>query len=186
MGHITGEVTDPVELMIKDLDLGFTRLVEMHQGAVYSVALRFSGDRRDAEDLAAETFLRAYRVLRDYDQDQILALRPRPWLMTILLNLSRNRARDRSRRPTQVPLETAPEPAVREPDVAQLAEENDAARRLGALLAELSVPQRAAVVLRHVVGYSVAEIAEVLGCPEGTVKSHISRGLARLREIYPE
>ena len=63
---------------------------------------------------------------------------------------------------------------------------HDGQFRLGALLAELSDAQRTAVVLRHVVGLSYAEVAVAMGCPEGTAKSHVSRGLQRLRAVTPK
>jgi RNA polymerase sigma-70 factor (ECF subfamily) len=52
------------------------------------------------------------------------------------------------------------------------------------MLTELPANQRIAVVLRHVVGLPIIEVAAAMGCPEGTAKSHVSRGLQRLREIY--
>lgn len=64
------------------------------------------------------------------------------------------------------------------------AERHETGRELAVLLRELPEEQRVAVVLRHVNDLPVAEIAAVMGRPEGTVKSHISRGLARLRELH--
>jgi RNA polymerase sigma-70 factor (ECF subfamily) len=59
-------------------------------------------------------------------------------------------------------------------------------RELGAALARLPEVQRTAVVLRHVVGLGTGEVAEVLGVAEGTAKSHVSRGLARLRPLVED
>ena len=59
-------------------------------------------------------------------------------------------------------------------------------REWNALLARLPDHQRVAVVLRHVEGVPTSEIAEVLGCPEGTAKSHVSRGLKKLRALLAE
>jgi RNA polymerase sigma-70 factor (ECF subfamily) len=72
------------------------------------------------------------------------------------------------------------------PSVEQQVERDDLARELGAVLAQLPEAQRVAVVLRHVVGLPTNEVAEVLGCPDGTAKSHISRGLHRLRALLTE
>jgi RNA polymerase sigma factor (sigma-70 family) len=175
-----------VAAMRDDLDEGFTRLVERYAPLVISVAARVSGRRTDAEDLAAETFLRAYRALRGYSDRRLLELRVRPWLVTIALNLSRNTARDRSRRPMQAPITDLAERRSASSETAELAlassEREDLARRLSAL----STNERAAVVLRHVVEMPVAEIAEVLGCKEVTARSHIARGLAHLRASYGE
>ncbi|GLZ36550.1 RNA polymerase sigma factor [Actinokineospora sp. NBRC 105648] len=164
-----------------DLDAGFAELVRANQRIVYSVALRVGG--ADAEDLAAECFLRAYRALRGFDRSRILALRPRSWLLTILLNTWRNQVRTASRRPAMA-LAELPERAVPGPSVEEVVTSAETQRELGGLVARLPEGQRVAVVLRHVVGLPVAEIAAVMQVPEGTVKSHVSRGLARLREQY--
>ena len=103
-----------------------------------------------------------------------------------MLNLLRNEARAASRRPTQVGLEPwAAVPDGREGPEEQ-AQRHDGQARLGNLLTDLPDPQRTAVVLRHVVGLPYAEMAVVMGCPEGTAKSHVARGLHRLRAMIPE
>lgn len=168
-----------------DLDRGFELLFEAHQRQLFSTALRLSGRWADAEDLSADAFLRAYRALRDYPPERIAALRPRAWLVTILLNAWRNRQRDAARRPT-APLEAAAEPVDPAADVVGEVTGRETGDELAGLLARLPRPQRVAVVLRHVGDLTIAEIAEVLGCAEGTAKSHISRGLARLRTLRGE
>lgn len=169
-----------------DLDGGFAVLMQRHRAVVWSVARQFVRDPSDAEDLAADTFLRAYRALRGYDAARLERLRVRPWLLTILRNTARNAARDRSRRPEPPPsYETVEEPGTG-PGVEQHAESGELQRELGAALAQLSEVQRTAVVLRHVVGLGTGEVAEVLGVAEGTAKSHVSRGLARLRPLVED
>lgn len=173
--------------LLADLDDGFAELVKAYGSVVYSVALRTTGRRADAEDLASESFLRAYRALRGYDTERIEALQPRSWLLTILLNTRRNDVRDANRRPP--PALGEPEP-LDEPapgaSVEDLVESGELQRQLGARLAQLPRIQRAAVVLRHVVDLPMSEVAEVLGCREGTAKSHVFRGLHRLRELCTE
>lgn len=175
---------DPVrKALLDDLDEGFAELYAAHRGLVFSTALRLSGRWADAEDLTAEAFLRAYRALAGYEPDRVAALQPRAWLMTILMNIWRNCARAKSRKP---PPDLRDEP-VDEPDPAQDVEEAAVRRETGDelsdLLGLLPEEQRAAVVLRHVVDLPVSEIATVLRIPQGTVKSHVSRGLRRLREL---
>lgn len=174
-----------VAALVDDLDVGFVELFNAHRQSVFSTALRVCGRWAEAQDLTAETFLRAYRALTDYEPDRITALQPRPWLLTITLNLWRNSQRDASRRPATTELDNAPEPTDEHQDVEGSVLRNETARELSDLLGNLPEEQRIAVVLRHVVDLPIAEIAEVLGRPEGTVKSHISRGLRRLRELQP-
>ncbi len=181
---IAAEHEDDVRrALVLDLDGGFVALYDAYQGVVFSVALRLCGRWADAEDLSAEAFLRAYRALAGYPMDRLAVLRPRSWLVTILLNVWRNSRRAAGRRTRSAPLDHAPEPADPNADVERAVERAETERELAGLLRELPEAQRIAVVLRHVVDLSIAEIADVLDRPEGTVKSHISRGLTRLREL---
>jgi len=180
------EDEDLRQALVADLDAGFADLVRVHERVVYSVALRLTRGTADAEDLAAEAFLRAYRALCRYDEARIEGLRLRPWLLAILRNTARNAARDASRRPAPPPAFDPVEESSDAPGVEERAEQHETQRALGAVLAELPEVQRTAVVLRHVVGMPTSEVAEVLGCPEGTAKSHISRGLTRLRALLAD
>jgi RNA polymerase sigma factor (sigma-70 family) len=171
--------------LARDLDGSFEELVVVHQRLVYGLALRVVGDRGDAEEVAQDTFERAYHALAGYDADRVAAMRLRPWLARIALNLARNRLR---RRPPAAraledgdgqPLAVAA-PAAAEP--AAVAERHEATERWAELLAALPRGWREAVVLRHVEGLPYAEVAEVLGRPVGTVKTHAHRGVRQLRE----
>jgi RNA polymerase sigma factor (sigma-70 family) len=165
-----------------DLDAGYGAFVRMHSGAVYSTALRLSRSRADADDLAQETFVRAYRSLRRFDAERVLTLETRAWLLTITLNLWRNQLRRASRRPREA---GSSSPDVvdprRGPEAA--AEATAESRLLVGLLRELPEHHRVPVVLRHVAGLSYAEISSVLECPVGTAKANVARGLDRLREL---
>jgi RNA polymerase sigma factor (sigma-70 family) len=183
--HPTGEGTVALlTCLANDLDEGFADLVRSEERVVYSVALRMTRSSFEAEDLTAETFLRAYRALRGYDRNRVLTLRPRSWLLTIALNTWRNAVREASRRPTLLPSADLPDTLADGHDVERAVEGAETRRELGRLVAQLPVAQRVAVVLRHVVGLPMVEVAAVLDCPEGTAKSHVSRGLRKLRTLY--
>jgi RNA polymerase sigma factor (sigma-70 family) len=179
-------VTDDLPVRLgRDLEQAFPDLVGTYQHAVFTTALRMSGRPEDAADIAAEVFLRAYAALRTYTPERIGQLQVRPWLVTIALNLLRNEARAASRRPAEVQLVVDGSVDGREgPE--EHAQRHDGQARLGGLLTDLPDPQRTAVVLRHVVGLPYAELAAAMGCPEGTAKSHVARGLQRLRARIPE
>jgi RNA polymerase sigma factor (sigma-70 family) len=171
------------EQLADDLDGAFSELVTIYQSQLYSTAYRLCGDCHDAHDLTAEALLRAYRALRDYDAPRLAALELRPWLITILLNLRRNEVRTLARRPQQAAIEEIA-------DLASTAESTEARvlRRelhgqLAQLLLELPERQRVGVVLRHVVGLSYEELAGIWSCPTDTAKSHVHRGLKRLRAL---
>ena len=184
---MTHSTTDTLtKALAADLDRAFPDLVRLLQDDLYSGALRITGNPADAQDIAQETFVRAYRALAGYSPERIRRLQVQGWMWTIAINLCRNRARGRSRKPEQA-LPAGFDPASAEAGPEQSALSADAAERLGAQVAGLPWPQRQAVVLRHVVGLGYAEISEVLGRPAGTVKADVHRALARLREmITPE
>jgi RNA polymerase sigma factor (sigma-70 family) len=162
-------------------DDAFPDLVEALHGPVFSGAFRLTHNRQDAEDVTQETFVRAYRALGRYPDDQVRGLRLRPWVWTIALNLCRNLARSRRRKPPPSPLDLAADPAASDsPESDALAVVDDSWQRR---LDQLAEPVRIAVVLRHVVGLGYAEIAEALDRPVGTVKSDVHRGVDRLRTI---
>ena len=165
--------TDVRHTLVSDLDEGFTVLVRTYQPGIYSGALRLTRSREDAQEVAQDTFLRAYTALGKYNEDRIRDLQVRPWLWTIAVNLCRTRAK-RARPTNPLP----PDESLGTDDDDHF-DDTDWNRRLEAL----SQPQRRAVVLRHVADLPVNEIAEVTGRPVGTVKTDISRGLARLRTI---
>jgi RNA polymerase sigma factor (sigma-70 family) len=170
--------------LARDLDGSFEDLVLVHQRLVFGLALRVVGDRADAEEVAQDTFERAYHALAGYPAERVAAMRLRPWLARIALNLARNRLRrrppparsleDGDGQPLAVPAPAAAEPAA-------VAERGQERELLAGLLAGLPRAYREAVVLRHVEGLPYAEVAEVLGRPVGTVKTHVHRGVRQLR-----
>jgi RNA polymerase sigma factor (sigma-70 family) len=167
-----------------NLDGSFEELVLVHQRLVYGLALRVVADPADAEEVAQDTFERAYHALAGYEAERVAAMRLRPWLAQIALNLARNRLRRRTAT-ARPPGEgggkagAVAAPAASQPD--QLAERRQERELLVELLAGLPRGWREAVVLRHVEGLPYAEVAEVLGRPVGTVKTHVHRGVRQLR-----
>jgi RNA polymerase sigma factor (sigma-70 family) len=164
-----------------DVDGAFPEVVEAYGGMVYRLALRTLNSRQDAEEVAQEALVRAYRALRDYEPERIRDLRLRGWLATVALNGARNRARSMARKPA-TPLDAlGADPVEAEPGPARAAEIADETRGWAERLAALPERQRVPIVLRHVEGWSYAEIAGALDRPVGTVKAQVSRGLAALR-----
>jgi RNA polymerase sigma-70 factor (ECF subfamily) len=173
------------DCLATDLDGSFESLVVGHQDRLYSIALRLTGDTRDAEEIAQDAFVRAYRALAEYPVSRIRELRLRPWLATITVNLARNRRRRASDRQPALPLPESgsdglgPAPAEGQPERVHGRRESTAA--WARVVADLPERYRIPVVLRHVDDLSYAEMAEALGRPEGTLKAQVHRGLAMLR-----
>jgi RNA polymerase sigma factor (sigma-70 family) len=161
----------------------YEMLVERYQQIAFRTAYLIVGDAAEAEDAAQEAFVKAYRALDRFREDTPL----RPWLLTIVANEARNRRKASSRRATlalraamAAPVGPASGDAAPSPEAAVLAAERRA--RLIAAMAELRDEERLALQCRYFLDLSEAEMADVLDCPRGTVKSRLSRGLAHLRE----
>jgi RNA polymerase sigma-70 factor (ECF subfamily) len=161
----------------------FNALVETHQDAVFGLCLRMLGSTHAAEDVTQEAFLSAYRSIERCRGDVF-----RAWLLRIAANACTDELRRRRRRP-QVSLDDHSGEAspLDLPDPSESPEEravrSELSRHIQSGLASLPPDQRAAVVLRDVQGLSYEEIAQVLRLSPGTVKSRISRGRARLRNV---
>lgn len=159
----------------------FNELVLAYQGLVYNLCLRQLGQQQAAEDAAQETFISAWRNLHS------LRGAFRPWLLRIAANACTDELRRRGRRPSSsldVALEAgAPEPQDEEPSPETAALHGELRREVEEALQALPEEQRLAVILSDLQGFDYAEIAAVMKTSLGTVKSRISRGRARLREV---
>jgi RNA polymerase sigma-70 factor (ECF subfamily) len=149
----------------------FAELVRRHRDRLWAVALRTLGDREEAADAVQEALLSAYRSADRFRGESAVTT----WLHRIVVNACLDRARRRQARPALPLTETL---AVREPAVVD--PDRDDAREVWAALDRLPAEQRIPLVLLEMQGYSVAEIATMLGIAEGTVKSRCARGRARL------
>ncbi len=155
-------------------DLG--ALIAEHQDALFAFLMRMTGDAHVAEDLMQETFVRALRASARY--------RPEAGLRTWLFSIASNLVRDRWRREIlrrAVPWDDTVAPPDPAPDEAVLRQAGNRQVRLALL--KLPPEQRAALVLRYFHDLSYQEIAAVLVCPVGTVRSRIHNGLARLKQL---
>jgi RNA polymerase sigma-70 factor, ECF subfamily len=155
----------------------FRPLVEREAVAVYRTCLRILGRPQDAEDVAQEALVMAYRSIASYRGDGALGA----WLSRIA---TRQAYRRLAQRRDAADLASLPEPAARtdhtEPLAATLRNERATELRLG--VAALPEPYRETVALRFYGDLALDEIARVTGRPLNTVKTHLRRGLERLRD----
>ncbi len=146
-------------------------LVEQFQGMVFGLCYRMLGHREDAEDVAQDVFLRVFRSLHRWDSARPL----KPWLLTIAANRCRTALATRSRRP--VPAEFVDLAA----DNAR-ADDKDLAEEVQRALENLREEYRTCFVLFHQQELSIAEIGEIMGSPQGTVKTWLHRARRDLAE----
>jgi RNA polymerase sigma-70 factor, ECF subfamily len=157
----------------------FRSFVLAYERPVFALISRIAGVGPHVQDVAQETFLRAYRGFSSFDLDG--PARPLTWLLTIAVRLAMNAKRSGARRPKAASLVDANDV----PDVST-PETHSARRELGRAIAEaaeaLSIDQRAVFVLSEFHGMSIGEIAAALAIPEGTVKTRLFRAREQLRE----
>ena len=152
--------------------LDFGELMREHRAMVFSVAWHFLHDRDLSDEIALDVFLSLHMNLAAIETSAHAGF----WLRKVAVQRSIDAARKRSRRP-QVALVDVPEPSVRpapgDPMLGGM---------LRRLIATLPETPRMAMILRYQEDLDPTEIAETMGIPLGTVKSHIQRSLALLRE----
>lgn len=165
----------------------FNQLVRLYEGRVYTLCVRMLGDPDAAADVAQDTFISAYKNLNRFRGGVF-----RSWILRIATNACYDALRARKRRPA-ISLNAAmndedengagfdvPDPAESPEDAAQ---RKALGAAIAAAIAQLPEDQRAVVILSDVQGLAYEEIAEVTNANLGTVKSRLSRGRARLRDI---
>jgi RNA polymerase sigma-70 factor, ECF subfamily len=168
---------DPLAARLADGDpLAPGALVERHYRELYRYAYAVLREERAAEDAVQDAFERALGALGRYPEERLRAMRLRPWMYRITLNVARNRLRRRR----EVPVEELPTM------VAASDEEREGVMDALAALARLPERQRVAVTLRYMQDLPYAEISGVTGWPEGTAKTLVRRGLIRLRKMMVE
>jgi RNA polymerase sigma-70 factor, ECF subfamily len=143
----------------------FREIVRRYERPVMSLLARMVNDPALAEDLAQETFLKAYRRLGTFDTERRFS----SWLFRI----AHNTAIDALRRRGPLEIESDQEPAV--PPPPDPVEAADLGRALDAALAKLRPDHRMAILLRYQQGFSYEEIGDALGIPDGTAKTFVHR-----------
>jgi RNA polymerase sigma factor (sigma-70 family) len=176
-------VSDPDDELVRRMALGdqgaCAGLLERHLDRIQALARRMLGRTEDADDVAQDTFLRAWQLAPDWQPGRA---RYATWLYRVALNLCRDRLR--ARRPeadldTQVLVDDAPSPE-------RLASQDQLAAHLGAALDRLPLRQREALVLFHDHGLSMAEIAASLDLSVEAVESLLARARRALRSALQE
>ncbi len=175
-----GDISDQ-ELLARHVEGdpdAFGEIVRRHRDRLWAVALRTLGDREEAADAVQDALVSAYRAAHTFRGQSAVTT----WLHRITVNACLDRARKAASRKTSPVDDTERLDQLLEPHESAEApvERQDLHRQLIEALGTLPPDQRAALVLVDMQGYPVAEAAEVLDVPAGTVKSRCARGRARL------
>ena len=159
----------------------FAFLVETYETSVYRLALRMCGNAHDAEEVAQEAFVAAWKGLPAFRGESKFS----SWLYQLTTNAAIDFLRREKRYRAAVPMEDEPEPAT--PDTPQQAmEESEVRQALQQALDTLTPEHREIFLLRQMRQLSYEEIGRLLGLESGTVKSRLSRAKKQLREILTQ
>ena len=174
-----------VERVQKGDKRAFDLLVKKYQHKVLTVVGRYISDHSEAQDVTQEAFIKAYRALPKFRGDSAFYT----WIYRIAINTAKNYLVSRGRRPPDSDVDIADGELfetgqrlrdVNSPEAQLLTDEIQ--RTVWQALDELSEDLRAALTLREFEGLSYEEIAEILGCPVGTVRSRIFRAREAIDE----
>ena len=159
----------------------FALLVQTYETSVYRLALRMCGNAHDAEEVAQEVFVAAWRGLPSFRGESKFS----SWLYQLTTNAAIDFLRREKRHRAATPIEDEPEPAT--PDTPQQAlEESEVRRALQQALDSLTPEHREIFLLRQMRQLSYEEIGRLLGLEAGTVKSRLSRAKKQLRQILTQ
>ena len=182
MSEIDNKIIDGC---LSDDEDAFAEIVQAYLNPIYNFVYRLAGDRDAAEDLTQETFVKAWKNLKRFDQNKSL----KTWLFTI----AKNTAFDWLKKKKEIPfsnfaddegeswLENIADENIL-PD--EILERSDLAEELDAILQKLQPHYRAVLLLHYKEDFSLHEIAEILGESYNTVKSRHQRGLGKMKELF--
>ena len=171
-----------VDLALNGDMRAFELLMEKHESKMYAVALRMCKNREDAQDCLQDAMLRIYKALPSFKGQSSFST----WAYRITMNTCLDDLRRKKVRQAQSldqMLEIGWSPVDENNSTERHFENSELKRNLSKAIQTLPEEMRAAVVLRDVQGFSYEEIASILSTNVGTVKSRISRGREKLREI---
>ncbi len=179
-----GEPRTPIEPPTPEQAEFLERAMTQYGKATYNFAFRLTGNEADARDLTQDAFIRVYRAWRSFAPGTSFL----SWIYRIVTNLYRDELRRRKGRfQEEIPEDNAPQAFGGERPLAVTPIEDFVDRQLSEplskALAQLSPDQRQVVVLADIEEYSYQEIAEIMGCSIGTVRSRLHRARALLRRL---
>jgi RNA polymerase sigma-70 factor (ECF subfamily) len=172
-----------VERCLQGDDAAWETVVNQYAKRIYNLTYRYTFRRDEAEDLTQEIFIRVYQNLKSFRPESGSF---QSWIMKVGRNLVIDHYR-RTRRYQQAAgteeLEAMNLRDDKAPNPQRAAEQSEASRFVGAGLQALSPELKEAIILRDLEGMAYLEIAELLGIPEGTVKSRINRARVELAKL---
>jgi RNA polymerase sigma-70 factor (ECF subfamily) len=164
----------------------FAELAGRYERRIYSLALHYSHDAEDAEDLSQEAWLRAFRAINTFKGESSFYT----WIRKITINCFLNHERTPfARLRSMLPQANQDPPRAIPHDSEHLLHDRILVQKVMVALGQLTPRQRLIFILKHQEGMTYEEIAKVVGCSTGTAKKAVARALVRVREqlhVTPE
>lgn len=176
-----------VNKAVKGDNSAFEALMEKHMGIIYNIALRMTANQDDAEDMTQEIMIKIFRSLGSFKGNSKFST----WIYRVAVNTCLDELKKKkNKKHLSLDAEISGDDGENQieikddsPSPEKLAEQNELRDIVAAAVKLLSDEHRAVIVLRDIRGMSYSEIAGILGCSDGTVKSRISRARAQLKMI---
>lgn len=176
-----------VNKAVKGDNSAFEALMEKHMGIIYNIALRMAANQDDAEDMTQEIMIKIFRSLGSFKGNSKFST----WIYRVAVNTCLDELKKKkNKKHLSLDAEISGDDGENQieikddsPSPEKLAEQNELRDMVAAAVKLLSDEHRAVIVLRDIRGMSYNEIAGILGCSDGTVKSRISRARAQLKMI---
>jgi RNA polymerase sigma-70 factor (ECF subfamily) len=178
-------------LLLKEAKKGdikaFEKLSGQYYKKIYNIALRMTGNREDASDLAQEVLIKVYKSLKSFREESSFST----WLYRITKNLCIDELKKQNRKKAislDEDIELKENSVKRqvesdEPGPYEQYEKSEIRRIMTDAIGKLTEEHRMVIILRDIQGFSYNEISKIVKCPEGTVKSRINRARQALREL---
>ena len=166
----------------------FEELVKQSQKKVFNIAYKMMDNYDDANELAQEAFIKAYQSIDKFKGDSLFST----WIYRITTNVCLDELRRRKNKKV-ISLnenikyndeEIQQQIKDESPGPEQIFEEKESKKLINQCIESLPVDYKTVIILRDIQGFSYEEIAKILNCPEGTVKSRINRARKALRDIF--
>jgi len=179
------DINQTLDKILTGDDSAFSEITKLYLKSIYSFVFRLVNDRDVADDLTQETFVKAWKNLKSFDQSKSF----KTWLFTI----AKNTTFDWLKKKKEIPfsnfadeegenwLENVADENIL-PD--EILERSDLAEELDGILQKLPPHYRAILLLHYKEDFSLHEIAEILGEPYNTIKSRHQRGLGKLKKLF--
>ncbi len=166
----------------------FEKLISAYQKKVFNIALRMTGNQDDASDISQEVFIKIFKSIGSFKKQSAFST----WVYKITINTCRDELRKQKNKRNTISIDEGiclednkveRQIESNDPTPELMAEKHEIEKLLKEAIFQLSEDYKEVIILRDIQGFSYSDIAKMIDCPEGTVKSRINRARSMLKDI---